>query len=122
MSAGVLVSSSAARTRAWPRDDPITAPARLFLQAAMWALMFTIFFASPVLQINDSKYAMLTAESIIHNHTPDLSSYSIKHYDADLPFNAIRGTHPYQLARTNGRLLYGFGHGTSILSIPFVAM
>ncbi len=94
----------------------------LALQAAMWAAMFLIFFGSPVVQINDSKYAMLTAESIIHHGTPDLSRYSIRHYEADLPFNAIRGAHPYQLMRTNGRLLYGFPHGTSILSIPLVGL
>jgi len=33
--------------------------------------MFMIF-CSPVLQMSDSQYSMLTAESIIHNHTPDL--------------------------------------------------
>ncbi len=95
----------------------------LLLQAAIWAGMFTIFLQSPVPQMNDSQYSMLTAESIIRNHTPDLSSYAIKHYQADLPFDSLAdGKHAYQLARTNGRLLYGFGHGTSILSIPFVAM
>jgi hypothetical protein len=94
----------------------------LVLETAMWAGMFVIFFASPVPQMNDSQYSMLTSESIIHNHTPDLSSYSIKNYDADLPFNEIRGRHAYQLARVNGRLLYGFPHGTSLLSLPFVAL
>ncbi len=93
----------------------------LLLQAAIWISMFAVYFASPVLQVNDSQYSMLTAESIIHNHTPDLSSYTIKNYDADLPFNTIAGKHPYQLMHTNGRLLYGFPHGTPILSIPFVA-
>jgi hypothetical protein len=92
------------------------------LQAAMWLFAFAIFFASPVLQMSDSKYSMLTAESIVHNHTPDLSRYTIKNYDADLPFNEIRGKHPYQLERIRGRLLYGFPHGTSILSIPFIAL
>ncbi len=94
----------------------------VLLQAAIWVSMFAVYFASPVLQMNDSQYSMLTAESIIRNHTPDLSSYTIKNYDADLPFNTIAGRHAYQLERTNGRLLYGFGHGSSILSIPFVAM
>lgn len=94
----------------------------LLLQAAIWVVMFMTFFASPVLQMNDSQYSMLTAESIIHNHTPDLSSYSIKNYKADLPFDTIAGKHAYQLARAKGRLLYGFGHGTSVLSIPFVAV
>jgi hypothetical protein len=118
MSGGVLVSSS----RAWTRDDALSARAVRLAQVALWVCTFAIFFASPVLQMNDSQYSMLTAESIIHNHTPDLSSYAIKNYQADLPFNTIAGKHAYQLTRTNGRLLYGFPHGTSLLSLPFVAL
>ena len=95
----------------------------LLLQAAMWAGCSLLYFASPVLQMNDSQYSMLTAESIIHNHTPDSRvTIASRIIATDLPFDTIAGSHAYQLARTNGRLLYGFGHGTSILSIPFVAM
>jgi hypothetical protein len=122
MSAGLLVSSSAARLGEWRHEDAASARAMLLLQAAIWVCMFVTFFASPVLQMNDSQYSMLTAQSIISNHTPDLSNYSIKNYREDLPFNTTAGKHAYQLARTNGRLLYGFPHGTSFLSIPFVAM
>src|SRR5271166_790534 len=119
MSGGVLVSATSSRE--WARDDAVGARAVRLTQLALWVGMFAIFFASPVLQMNDSQYSMLSAESILHNHTPDLSSYSIKNYEADLPFNTIAGKHAYQLTRTNGRLLYGFPHGTSFLSLPFVA-
>ncbi len=122
MRAGIVISASAARPKDWRREEALGAHTMLLIQAVLWAAMFLIFFGSPVLQMSDSQYSMLTAESIIHHHTPDLSSYSIKNYDADLPFNTAAGKHAYQLARTNGRLLYGFAHGTSILSIPFVAM
>ncbi len=121
MSGGVLTSASVTGSAQWPREDAVGARAMVLLQAAIWVSMFAIYFASPVLQMNDSQYSMLTAESIIRNQTPDLSSYTITNYDADLPFNTIAGRHAYQLQRTNGRLLYGFGHGTSMLSIPFVA-
>jgi len=84
--------------------------------------MFVIYAKSPVLQMNDSQYSMLTAASLIGNGTPDLSYYAIPDYKADLPFATVRAHHAYQLARTNGRLLYGFGHGSSFLSIPFVAL
>lgn len=87
----------------------------------LWIAMFTIFLASPVVQMCDSTYSMLTADSLIHNFTPDLSHYSIPDFDADLPFDTVRGNHAYQLVRTNGRLLYGFSHGSSFLSAPFVA-
>ncbi len=121
MSAGLIIPSSASRTGELLDDDAIGGRAMAVLQASMWVGMFLIFFASPVLQMSDSQYSMLTAESIIHNHTPDLSGYWIKNYQADLPFDTISGTHAYQLGRSNGKLLYGFPHGTSILSLPFVA-
>ena len=88
----------------------------------LWVSMFVIYAKSPVLQMNDSQYSMLTAASLIRNGTPDLSYYSIPDYRADLPFATVRAHHAYQLARTNGRLLYGFGHGSSFLSMPFVAL
>jgi hypothetical protein len=122
MSGGVLVSSVAAVPEDWQRSHALTARAMLLLQAAIWIGMFVLFLASPVLQMSDSQYSMLTAESIIHHHTPDLSGYSIKNYEADLPFNEIRGKHAYQLVRVNGKLLYGFPHGNSLLSLPFVAL
>ena len=93
----------------------------LFAQTSLWLGMFMIFLCSPVLQMSDSQYSMLTAESILRNHTPDLSSYWIKNYQEDLPFDTVSGKHAYQLERNNGKLLYGFPHGTSILSLPFVA-
>ena len=121
MSAGALISRPAFSAGSVSDEHNLGSRAMLFLQAAIWSGMFVLFFCSPVLQMSDSQYSMLTADSIIRNHTPDLSSYRIKNYRADLPFDTISGTHAYQLARVNRRLLYGFGHGTSILSIPYVA-
>ncbi len=116
--------SGAGWTRARAHPLPVSsAGGRMRACAAvLWGSMFVIFAKSPVLQMNDSQYSMLTATSLIRNGTPDLSYYSIPDYQADLPFATVRGDHAYQLARTNGRLLYGFGHGSSFLSIPFVAL
>jgi hypothetical protein len=106
-------TSQCRRTRAF---------AHLTIGVLLWAFSFVVFVASPVVYLADSRYAMLTSEGLIRNHTPDLSFFKIPNFDADLPFNTIRGHHAYQLQRTNGRLLYGFPHGTSFLSIPFVAL
>ncbi len=125
MGAAAVRSNPIARLKEGSPHYPAARAPRgsLFLFAtAMWLFMFVVFLASPVLQMNDSQYSMLTAESLLRNHTPDLSSYSIKNYQADLPFDTIAGRNAYQLERTNGRLLYGFGHGSSFLSLPFVAL
>jgi len=83
--------------------------------ALIWAGMFMLFLSSPVVQVNDSLYSMLTAESLIRNHSPDLTHYVLP----DWSEFRHRG---YPLARTNGRLLYGFAQGSSVLSAPFVAL
>jgi hypothetical protein len=106
-----------------PERDPrlSRAPLSRVSTVGLWASMFAIFTLSPVIQMNDSTYSMLTALSLVRYGTPDLSHYSIPGFDADLPFSTVHGSHAYQLARTNGRLLYGYPHGTSFLSVPFVA-
>ncbi|HLX38337.1 MAG TPA: hypothetical protein VKR29_11070, partial [Candidatus Binataceae bacterium] len=122
MSAGALIARPAIGAGSISHEHALSSRALLIAQAALWCGMFILYFCSPVLQMSDSQYTMLTAESIIRNHTPDLSGFRIKHYQDDLPFNTISGTHAYQLVRVNGRLLYGFPHGTSILSLPFVGL
>ena len=87
----------------------------------LWTASLLVFLSSPVFYLSDSRYSMLTADSLVTNLTPDLSSFRVPEFAADLPFNTIDGLHAYQLERTNGRLLYGFPHGTSFLSAPFVA-
>jgi hypothetical protein len=73
MSAGALISGPAFNAAPIPHEDAPGSRALLMLQGAMWCGMFILFFCSPVLQMSDSQYSMLTADSIIHNHTPDLS-------------------------------------------------
>ncbi len=92
------------------------------MEVALWLFAFVVFLFSPVIQMTDSKYSMLTAESLLYNHTFDLSSYKIRHFKPDLPFNTIRGHNAYQLQMTNGhKVLYFFSLGTSVLSVPAVA-
>lgn len=105
-----------------PEGTPTISAAPHWIRLVLWLSMFVIFAASPVVYLSDSNYSMLTAESLIRHGTPDLSSYKIPHFESNLPFNTVQGHHAYQLQRTNGRLLYGFPHGTSFLSAPFVAV
>jgi hypothetical protein len=81
-----------------------------------------IFLFSPVIQISDSAYTMLTAESLLRNHTPDLSEYYIPQYHPGTPPFLVRAGNAYQLGVANGKVLYFFPHGSSWLSIPVVAV
>lgn len=116
--------TEAIRTTSVTSSSPVALAiaAPRWIRFGLWLSMFAIFVASPVVYLSDSDYSMLTAESLLHHGTPDLSFYKIPHFESDLPFNAIRGHHAYQLQRANGHLLYGFPHGTPILSAPLVGL
>ena len=95
--------------------------ARLFWMEA--ALGLFAFAVSPVIQMTDSNYSMLTAESLLYHHTFDLNSYKIPNFRPALPFDTIEGHNAYQLQVTNGhKVLYFFPLGTPILSLPAVAL
>jgi hypothetical protein len=77
--------------------------------------------ASRVRQVADSKYSILLSESLLHH-----GSFSLDHY-------AIPGLIPdqqiapgfggiYQLELINGHSYYFFPAGSSVLSIPYVAL
>jgi hypothetical protein len=86
---------------------------------------FVVFSASPVTVLLDSQFALLTAESLLKNRTPMLNRFEIPGLDAaELP--AHRGLPQpgrfYQLVRVRGQVLYAYPHGSSFLSLPFVAV
>ncbi len=95
----------------------------VWLQTALVLFAFLVFIFSPIVQITDSKYSMLTAESLIQHHTFDLGAYTIPGFDPALPFNTTNRVNAYQLQMTNGhKVLYFFPLGTSVLSVPGVAL
>lgn len=87
----------------------------------IFVITCSIFLVSRVRQIADSKYSMLVSESLLHH-----GSFALDHY-------VIPGLDPagqiapgfggiYQLAWIDGRLYYYFPPGSSVLSVPYVAV
>jgi len=67
-------------------------------------------------------YSIAVSESILKNHTPALNQVSIPGLDiATLSSRDYYGGN-YRLSRINGKVLYSYPHGSSILSLPFVAL
>jgi hypothetical protein len=80
------------------------------LSCALIALLcFAVFRSAPNLQFGDSQYAMLLAENLLRHGDLALERY-------DLP------EHDYRLERVGGHRYYAYAPGTSLLSLPFVAI
>ncbi len=95
---------------------------RFAIGGALFVVAFVVFLLSPVLQLSDSKYSMLTADALLHHHSFDLSRYSIPNFNPARGFGYVGDGNAYQLGVYNGEVLYGYPLGTSILSAPAVAL
>ena len=96
----------------------------------LWLFIVTglIFALSPICVLADSNYSMLLSESVIFDHSTHLNAYRFPAPIREdtrcmpplppIPFES----QTFQLARVDGNVLYCYPHGTSILSIPFVAL
>jgi hypothetical protein len=110
------------------RNDPrqLGATFRRKLVIALFLLSLGIFFLSPISDVrSDPQYSILVSESILKHGTPALNDIQIPGLvQTQLP------SHPdprvwrpfYELVRVNGRVLYAYPHGTSLLSLPLVAI
>src|SRR5438552_11455021 len=90
--------------------------------AAIFLLTFLIFWASPVREMTDSNYAMLTSQNLWKYHTFTLDRYRWPGLQTVPPSGLGANTTIYQIESVNGHLFYYFPPGTSLLSLPYVAL
>jgi len=94
----------------------------------LFAITSIVFIMSPVWVLGDSNYSMLLSENIIRSHSSYLNAYDFpgtvqqggRCVSPSTPLRAAFLT--YQLDRVRGNVVYCYPNGTSILSIPFVAL
>lgn len=93
----------------------------LSITLALPLLLFVVYVCSPIDGLWDSKYAILTSEAILEGQGFDLARFlpSIRKDEAAPGDPAAQL--PWQLERSQGRLLYLFPPGTPVLSLPLVA-
>lgn len=77
------------------------------------------FYFSPVHYIEDSSFSLLMDEAIIHKWTPDMISYQVPRGHGSI---FINDGYPYTIKIIKGRLLYVYPWGSSLLSLPAVAI
>ena len=94
------------------------------LAAIVFVVTFAIFFASPVRPIGDSHYSMLLSEHLLTRGSFTLDEHFKLPLDpAKYPgINGTRGGYPYQIEPVGPHVYYFFPVGSSILSVPFVAV
>ncbi|HEX7185446.1 MAG TPA: hypothetical protein VF756_26725 [Thermoanaerobaculia bacterium] len=78
--------------------------------ALVFLVLLVLFHRSPVRQRGDSRYSLLLSESLLVH-----GSFALDRYFGD-------GELPYQVERTGGHVYYLFPPGSSVLSLPLVAL
>src|SRR2546423_2624077 len=81
-----------------------------------------IFLFSRVHQVADSKYSMLLAQAVLHDRTFTLDHFSIPRLPPKPQIGYVSNGDIYQLELVNGHIYYFFPPGSSLLSLPYVAL
>jgi hypothetical protein len=88
----------------------------------IFGISFAAFALSPNRQLADSHYSMLLSEEIYRHHDFYLDAYFKPPLDpAKYPGIAF-GEYPYMIERAQEHVYYFYPPGSSILSVPFVAV
>ncbi len=101
---------------------PARNPRRQFVAGALiFITTLAVFLLSQVNQVSDSRYSLLVSHSLLQGGRLDISPYAIADVVVGTP-GVPRGARAYQFELVNGRVYYYFPIGSSVLSIPFVAV
>jgi hypothetical protein len=98
------------------------------LGVGIFAFSLLVLGASPVRQMADSKYSMLLSEALLYHRSFMLDRFAIPRLPPTVqsccfrkrPFTYVG--HIYQVQLVDDHLYYYFPPGSSVLSVPFVAL
>jgi hypothetical protein len=111
-----------AASKPCPRSDKVSAKKDIIVALIIFACTFGIFLTSPVRQLADSQYSMLLSESLLHHRSFELDNYVLPRLGAGAQTGNVSNRGIYQLEQVNGHVYYFFPPGSSILSLPYVAV
>lgn len=96
---------------------------RSFIPAVLPALIFIVFIASPRIRVGDSEYTILLSEQLFLHQDFALDEYFWPNVDSSNYPEVPPGKKlPRHIQRQAGHLYYVYPHGTSLLSVPLVAI
>jgi hypothetical protein len=94
----------------------------MILAVGIFVLVFLVYWFSPVSQVTDSNYSMLLSQDLIEHRSFMLDHYAIPRLAPEFHYNTIMNGSIHQIELFDGHFYYYFPPGTSVLSIPFVAI
>ena len=104
--------------------------ARIHLRKCFWEALcilgiflisISVYLKAPVSLVYDSNFTILVSESLIKEQSFFLDSCNTPH-DNRHTYRAEDGRLPYQLREVNGHIVYFYPNGSSVLSVPYVAL
>ena len=103
---------------------PLQPPLDAVVTAIVFVVTFSIFLGSPMRPVGDSHYSMLLSEQLLTRGSFTLDEHFRLPLDpATYPgINGTRGAYPYQIETVGEHVYHAFPVGSSILSVPFVAL
>jgi hypothetical protein len=88
----------------------------------IFVLTLSIFLVSRIHQVTDSAYSMLLSQSLIHHGSFQLDHYALPRHEPEGRGYYTSNGPIYQLEVFDGHIYYHLPVGSSILSMPFVAV
>lgn len=82
----------------------------------------TVFLVSRVHQFADSHYSMMVSESLLHRASFNLDHQALPRFEPKQQGGYVSNGDIYQLELKDGHLYYFFPPGSSVLSVPYVAV
>lgn len=94
----------------------------LLVALLIFSAALTAFLLSPNYGFSDSQYTFVVSESLLKHHSFALDHFALPRLEPKDNGNYVRNGHIYQQEWSNGRLYYYHPPGSSVLSVPYVAV
>jgi hypothetical protein len=92
------------------------------LAVLIFCITLYIFWVSPIYQVSDSHYSMLLSESLLHHGTFKLDGFAIPRGQPVDRGEYVMIGNAWQLELMRDHIYYFFPPGSSVLSLPYVAL
>lgn len=92
------------------------------IAVGIFVLTLVVFWYSPIHQITDSNYSMMLSQSLLDHRAFQLDHYAIPRLPLEFHDHTWKNGHIHQIQVVGEHFYYYMPPGSSILSVPFVAV